>query len=57
MGKDADLNPKLVPKIAAEMSKESIKNIFSKQTSGTSTMVRKVINNKHIPLQGLNPIQ
>lgn len=38
------------------MSEQSISNIFDKKSAANTTMIRRVINNKRINLNELNPI-
>lgn len=56
IGQQSELDPTLIPKIGAEMSEKSRANIFGKKSHANSTVIRKVINNKGISLEPLNPI-
>lgn len=57
MGAESELDPTVIPKVVREMSEKSRANIFGHRSQANSTMIRKIINNKKIPLQPLNPIQ
>lgn len=57
LGKESPLNPTLIPKIKKEMSNQSTSNIFDKKSQANTTMIKRVINNKRIKLDELNPIQ
>ena len=46
----------MIPKVRAEMSERSKANIFGTRSKANSTVIKKVINNKSIALQPLNPI-
>ncbi len=57
MGAESELDPTVIPKVVREMSEKSRANIFGHRSQANSTMIKKIINNKKIPLQPLNPIQ
>jgi hypothetical protein len=57
LGRESPLNPTLIPKIKKEMSEKSTSNIFDKKSPSSNVMIKRIINNKRINLDELNPIQ
>ena len=56
LGREAELDPKALPRVAEQLSSLSASNLFDSKSKASSAVVRGVINNKNINLRGINPI-